>query len=424
VKQLGLLVHAAFIAEFHNKNWLVETVLTRNDIPILIDGESGIVEYDLTTPLPPEIVTALRESFVQVPVYPEASQPITLRTAGPADWLRPDVRDFLEHSDLDLFAIDSAILTWVCPSSGDWGWREDQVLFRFDPTLIEHDLPADMLEISHTFVAQNPEKLDSIKYCAVELSCRPRDAGGKLLVVARPVMYLTAHPINDALIQFLKPGADRSFRDRRYSKLEDRTLPLVPNMLIAHVLVVTGDDQLLLMRRRADKELDSYRGYWSASFEEHYNAPWRVYLSEQKVHWESRVVDETIFQGLQRGLYEEVKLSDDEIAETVIRVLAVGFEYDNFNTGVFAVAELPRHLTYEKMAKRLPPHEEHDRIRSCPFDIVTLLPSVLHSVPPRGLNERSGSGCTEWKWHPTSRMRILLALRRRYGEVEFRRWLE
>lgn len=414
----------------------------RWDADLFLPG-MGTGEYEIVAiALPPDKARVIRQrpvvqlsgfpkeqdKLARLRVYhrPEASWPTTVSVAQRTDWLRPDVRLFLERSDLDLFAVDSAILTWVCPFfRDDWGWKDDyEILFNFHPVLVDRDLPADMMEVSRKFAAEHPKKLNSVRYCLTEFFCEPRDAGGRLVMTAQPVTYLTAYPIADVLLQSLKPGADRSLRDRWYSKLERRTSPLVPNMLIAHVLVVSGDDQLILMRRRADQELDYYRGHWSATFEEHFNAPWANYLQEQEVYPRSLVADETVFEGLRRALREEMSLSDREVSQTVLRVLAVGFEYDNFNTSIFAVAELPRYLTADKIRDRLKSSEEHDKLGRCPFDILTLRPTLIQSAPPQKFHEEGEGGRMEWRWHPTSRMRILLALRRRYGEVDLRRWLE
>lgn len=367
-----------------------------------------------------------QENLARLRVYhsPQTSWPISISAAKRTDWLRPDVKDFLQRSALDLFAIDSAITTYLCPIS-EGGWEGDhQIDFDYQPILAEDDLPLDFLEMGRAFRQENPDRKDSVKYCVTELLSLPPDAGGRLEIRAQAIKYLTTLPVTDRLRRSLGPGEERSFREDCFPRLRHREIPLRPNTLIAHVLVVTGDGRLLLARRRDDRALDFYRGRWSATFEEHYNAPWFEHLQRQEVHPESLAVDKAIFEGLRRGLEEEMKMSTDEISDAIIRVPAVGFEYDNLNTNIYAVVRLPRRLTATKMEDRLKSSIEHDMVTSCPFEVNALLQTLTSSQPPQTLDRNHEMGSMEWKWHPTSRMRILLALRSHYGELYLRRWFE
>jgi CheY-like chemotaxis protein len=55
-EQLGPLVEAIFINGFEKKNKPVISVLTRNNIPIVVDSNSRVMRHDRAKPLPPEIV--------------------------------------------------------------------------------------------------------------------------------------------------------------------------------------------------------------------------------------------------------------------------------------------------------------------------------------------------------------------------------
>lgn len=80
------------------------------------------------------------------------------------------------------------------------------------------------------------------------------------------------------------------------------------------------------------------------------------------------------------------------------------------NTTIYALAELPAHLTYEVVPRRLDSSDEHDRIAACVIDIPTLLPALLYGDAPALVTGRRKTIRREWVWHPTSRMRLFLVL--------------
>ncbi len=360
---------------------------------------------------------ARTERDTRKPSPVESIQHTTTEKRSPFfSWPRSDVNEFLERSALDLTAIDSAVLTFMCPSfrNIDWGWNEDEVDFIRADDLVDEELPGELREFGRRFIAENPKRLNSMKYCVVKWSL-DLPAGFRLVIRVRPITYLRAYPVAKELAEFIGTPRNRALRNRFFSKLTDYSRPFRPNMLIAHILVVTGDDKVLLLRRKPN--LDYFPGHWSASFEEHYNAPWSGYLHREEVHPESFDADNTVFDGIKRGLNEEMRLSEKEITDTTIRVIGIGFEYDNFLTNVYAIAELPSQLTYEKMHHRLSASVEHDRIASCPFDLHFLLPSLTRGTTPNNLHSSIAISEQQWKWHPTARMRIFLALCRRFGKA-------
>jgi hypothetical protein len=56
----GSLINAAFISEFHAKNWPVLSVLAKNHIPVVMSADSKVIEHDRVDRLPVEIVQALK----------------------------------------------------------------------------------------------------------------------------------------------------------------------------------------------------------------------------------------------------------------------------------------------------------------------------------------------------------------------------
>jgi hypothetical protein len=166
------------------------------------------------------------------------------------------------------------------------------------------------------------------------------------------------------------------------------------------------------------------RGCWSASLEEHFNAPWEDYLRKEDVFEPALKTDYTIFQGLRRSLDDELHLEQSEIERTKLSVLGVGFEYYNFNTALYAMAELPPDLTAKRLSVRLQSPSEHDLIAWCPFDFPQLKPIFINGSPPEEL-EVMGEGVNmQWKWNTTSRLRIALAVARRFGKSKLWELLE
>ena len=300
---------------------------------------------------------------------------------------RPDVEKFLDTSGLSLTSIDGAILTYDYPfNRQDWGWQEHEIIFKHEDSLVSTELPNELHQISKTFRALNPNRRDSIKYCIDKMACS-LNRNGLLRIEARSISYLLCYPIAQKLEEeILRPHL---IRTRWFARLTSRQRPLSPNMLIAHVLVLTGDQKLVLQQRSAN--VDYFAGHWSASFEEHYNAPWQTYLYPQEIHEESVNVDSTsvIFQGIRRGLSEEFRLHDSDIAQTIVRVLGVGFEFSNFLNNIYAIVKLPKHCTFSAIKENLKSSSEHDRFTACSFEIDNLLGCIKLGDIPADLNKYS-----------------------------------
>jgi len=338
------------------------------------------------------------------------------------DWKNPVVTDFLERSDLNLFSIDTAVANWLCPKEEtDWGWKDNNdILLTIEKNLIDESFPDQLKQIAQEYKIQHHDKADSVRYCVTEFTIEPPDSRGRLKMICSPITYLTAQPIMDSLMNL---DSGQRLRTTWFQRLQSRSRPLVPNTLDIQILIITGDNQLLLLRRREDKELDFMRGRWSASIEEQLNADWLPFLKEDEVFHLARVPDHSIFEGFHRALREEAKLDLSEVRDSKLRILATGFDCDCFGTSLYAMAELPEYLTCEKLVPRLSSHEEFDAIAWCSFDPETLLPILLNSSPPANARFTGKGDAREWRWHSSSRLRIALGLRRRIGESGFRKLL-
>jgi hypothetical protein len=181
-----------------------------------------------------------------------------------AMWLDYDLADleikkFLARSGevgLSLQSIDVSVLTWQPPlEDKDFGWKTDNdtELEFVNKKLIDDELERPLREISERYNHENPKQKNSVRYRVVEYVSGSPESGGKLILRVRPVIYFTSFPIADVLKNSLIPQQDEikrqaanTLRAGFFDRLKARERPLLPNMLVAQVLVVTGDNKLLL----------------------------------------------------------------------------------------------------------------------------------------------------------------------------------
>ena len=342
------------------------------------------------------------------------------------DWAESRLRGLLDNSGLDLIAIDRAVLSWHCPfvqSPEDWGWRKDQsILFSVKKDLFDPELPLDLQQIVTDCRHHHHNEPDSVRYCVKAFQADTRDAGGRLRVDVQPITYFAAYAIMEVLMEE-RSSRNEALRSAHFSRLHGRAYPFTPNTLDIQVLVVTGDKKILLARRRDDEGLHFMRGCWSATLEEQLNAPWSDYLEEERVFKEALIPDETAFSAFRRSLREELHLDDKEIGRCGLRILGAGFEYDSFGTSLYAMAELPKELTFSGMYPRLLAHEEFDAVACCPFEVKYLLPAFETSSLPQRIEIQGRGNLETWKWHSSSRLRLLLGLMRLVGVDAVKRWM-
>ena len=190
-----------------------------------------------------------------------------------------------------------------------------------------------------------------------------------------------------------------------------------PNILSNHAIVIFGEreERKLLMCHRAGRDRPgSYsRNKWSVSFEEQY-APEGSYGKEE--------YDSTIQQSVERGLREELLGND---YQGKIKIAVHGFQLEKWilNFGFLAAVELPdindfnEIKTYWEKAVDL---HEHDAIAALPLDEVLLWRCLMSGGLPTNdelIREKLLVGgefdkldSKDHLWHPTSPVRIALAL--------------
>lgn len=414
----------------------------------LPSSDSSISEIDvMATALPPPVADEIRgkETVYLLPHYPKEPEKLgrlrLLSQRGEGliipgmwplddDWPGPDIKDLLSRSNLSLRAIDNAVVAYWNPfdlPGEDWGWKDDsEIVFDVGEGLFDKELTGHLKFIGQEYrsAPKNEGKKDSVRYCVTGYRSDTRDAAGKLILRLRPITYLTAYPIMERLMQGPSEESVR-FRESHFHTLKGREFPFVPNTLDIQVTVITGDRQMLFAKRRADTGLDFMRGRWSATIEEQLNGPWEGNIERREdVFHTALQTDNSVFDAFKRALREEVRLTEEEIKDSKLRVFGVGFEYDSLGTSIYSMVELPTPLTAAVIAERLRTTEEFDDFAWCPFDPSSLRRTLQTGEPPAYLEPQGRHGDQPWEWHASSRLRIWLALKHLVGESDLLRWLQ
>src|SRR6266487_3893738 len=175
----------------------------------------------------------------------------------------------------------------------------------------------------------------------------------------------------------------------------DRGTSLIPTPVSIQCVVITKDEQILLMRRSSSVAF--YPNHWSASFEETMNAP-----GTDRKGKPSRSDDGDFFTGAIRGLDEEFAIPADAVKD--IKVLSLNTEYLTLSVDVITLITLD--LTAEEIRQSWL-LKAWDRDEASKFALLpTDLPEVVNKLFSRTL------------WHPTARMRLIQFLFHRYGVDE------
>lgn len=342
------------------------------------------------------------------------------------DWERPDVQQFL--GEFQLLCIDGAIAIYEGPEHehGKHFWHVSDIEFQIKDKPFELTELKPFEKIVKIWDEKNKDKKRGMKYCVTEVIRPPIESSRKLTLKVRPIEYHLIKPINDYLTESCKSGENAfagetkhsQFRRRNFARLQKRDKPPIPNFLTSQLTVISSDNKILLFRRN-ETGLDSFRGCWSASLEEGFNADWKKYLKPTEVYPPSSNIDPDVNSGLHRALKEELRISDEVNSGTEIQVLAFLLEMVNLNTAIVAIARIPLSAENILSNSRLRSSEEFDCFGYCPFDIPSLMPALLDkNTPPHHLitpGRNSKDISKNWKWHPTSRMRIFCSLTNKFG---------
>lgn len=212
--------------------------------------------------------------------------------------------------------------------------------------------------------------------------------------------YYSITPFLDEPLLTALDGSQVTIRQKygntalRYSST-DRGTCLIPAPISIQCIVVTQDQQILLMRRSSSVAF--YPNHWSASFEETMNAP-----GTDRKGKPSRSDDADFFAGAIRGLDEEFAIPADKVED--IKVLSLSIEYLTLSVDAITVIKLG--LTAEEIRQswllKAWDRDEASKLGLLPADLTTVVNKLFNRT----------------LWHPTSRMRLIQFLFHTYGVDE------
>jgi transcriptional regulator with XRE-family HTH domain len=307
-----------------------------------------------------------------------------------------NARWLMQLADIERFAVDDCII--LTNSRNFQGWNPNEI----KTTVLNTRLP----------IPDDLEKLKQEKLPAIEkdyfnsshyrlASFTPSFSDlEQLEVTLAPVgfhEYYSITPFFDEPLLTALDGSKVSIRQKygntalTYSST-DRGTSLIPAPVSIQCVVVTADQQIILMRRSSSVAF--YPNHWSASFEETMNAP-----GLNRKGQPSRSDDADFFAGALRGLEEELAVSRDDVES--IKGLSLNVEYLTLSMDAITVIKL--RLSGEEIRENWVV-EAWDRDEASKFALLPAhLPTVVEKLFSRTL------------WHPTARMRLIQFLFHTYG---------
>lgn len=303
----------------------------------------------------------------------------------------------MEAADVDCFAIDDFIT--LTQSNAFAGWNRDEIyLTRLTtPLPVPEDIEA-LRQAKLPIIQKN--FLNSSHYRLVTFTPAFSDRRG-LEVTLAPIGFHDFYPLLPYLDEPLlsgKDGAKTSVREKyghlAFTYSSGNTCP-VPAPVALHCVVVTKDQQIVLMQR--SQSVAFYPNHWSASFEETMDSP------GMSPKGNKRPGDADFFACAIRGLEEELGITAEAIDS--IKILSLNVEYLILAIGVVAI--IRTHLT----AQEVKSHwlmQATDRNEASKFATISIDPSVVLQKLFDG----------DMLWHPTARMRLVQFLFHAYGVKE------
>ncbi len=311
----------------------------------------------------------------------------------------PNARWLMQLADVERFAVDDCIILTNSHDFEGWDRHEIKTTILSTSLPVPEDLEKLRLEklpgIEKDYFNSSHYRLSSYTPSFSDLD--------RLEVVLAPLSfhdYYSLIPYLDEPLLTTIDGTKISIRQKygntalTYSST-DRGTSLIPAPISIQCIVVTRDNQILLMRRSSSVAF--YPNHWSASFEETMNAPG----TDRKGN-PSRSADSDFFAGAIRGLDEEFALSPDAVES--IKVLSLNIEYLTLSVDVITAIKLNLDAEEIRQSWLL---KAWDRDEASKFGLLsTDLNAVVNKLFSRTL------------WHPTARMRLIQFLFHTYGVDE------
>lgn len=292
-------------------------------------------------------------------------------------------------------AIDDSLL--FVRSSLETGWRPEQIELVFKPPI---QLPPDLHEIAqrHRAKLSFPNRTKYSIQAIIPPIADKTLGEPTVRIQLAPISYFEIHGLelglDDRLEDSTKKGnslRERYFKDHALFTGDNR----LPNKAVTHILVVTRDSKVILMKR--SRYVEFQNAHWSVTFEEQMQGDHIDEISGTKTYG-----DEDFFAAATRGIKEELGLNVDRRAVTILGICS---EYENLAYNIIGLAKLDFDSEEVLSAWKLHAldNAEHSQVLAVPFQ-----PAYIFQLIQRDrvyIPEYSVHGDL---WHPTSRMRILL----------------
>jgi hypothetical protein len=314
-------------------------------------------------------------------------QNTTLNANSLYDLASDNAKWLMQLAKVEKFAVDDCILLTNSPDFKGWAFYEIETTFLNYPS----PFPDDLMKIQQEKTPLIKEHYSNqIHYRLVSASPVFGELD-RLKVVLAPIgffEYFSVDPFLDEPLLTSSHGSKISLRQKyghttlTYSSADKRT-PLIPAPVSVQCIILTADQQIVLMQR--SHAVAFYPDHWSASFEETMNAP--IGSNAQG----PREGDKNFITAAMRGLNEKFAVREDDIKS--IKVLSLNIEYLTLSSAIITFIELG--ITASEMKQRwlleAKRREEASKFATLAAD----LPSVVEKL------------FSSTQWHPTSRMRLI-----------------
>jgi len=311
----------------------------------------------------------------------------------------PNARWLMELANVERFAVDDCIVLTNSRNFTGWAPHEIKTIVLDTPLPIPDDLEI-LKEQKLPVVEKGYFNIPHYRLVSFTPSFSELDHLEVTLACLDFYDYYTLTPFFDEPLLTALDGSKVPIREKygntalTYSST-DRGTSLIPTPVSLQCIMVTKDEQIILMQRSLSVAF--YPDHWSASFEETMNAP-----GFDQQNNRARPGDADFFAGAIRGLEEEFAIPASAVES--IKVLSLNVEYLTLSVDVIIVIKI--NLTSEEIKQNWLLKAWHRDEASR----LALLPTELTAVVDKLFSRTL--------WHPTSRMRLIQFLFHTYGVDE------
>lgn len=227
--------------------------------------------------------------------------------------------------------------------------------------------------------------------------------GSPLTLHVRPMSYWTLKEFNRAIIA--RPH-DAELQEIRRQSIHNLLLPndviqvQFPSALYVEAVIITSDNNFVIVEKNPNLSVLSRSGpvRWTCTIEE--GAEWDTDANKSSLDCRDLLV---------HGLKTELFLNDDDINKNSIEIFGIALEWSHLNVGILGRVKL--NLTSKDLMPRIAKSDDFGM--RCHFISEE---QVADKVFGADAIQMFGSAVT---WHPTARLRILLATWRAIGRPQF-----